>query len=306
MSRRSPRPLSNVRTGNFDFQVGSSSSSSSPSNASYENLPETLSRLQALRTAMRQQREQDQARRDAEAAERRRAEQRRTRRRLTAGSQLRRAPRGDVVGRLPTPPTAPRRSGPPGDRFHSLRRRRQYPEYRSSFTRSPGPISHGALDEHDDPWNTSGPEVAAFLDPGVLQDTPPLTPSGDTDVPPSERRRKRRKLSHDTESTHFRGFKYGHCGQVVPGRLKMEISSCDGGELEDTKNHVHRMENVLRNDTSVYCTKNSQCNILLRHQGETTFCLEKLVIKRPESGFSAPYVYPNAIILSHSWHFIPY
>jgi len=51
---------------------------------------------------------------------------------------------------------------------------------------------------------------------------------------------------------------------------------------------LYRPENILKNDQSVYCTKSANCNILLRHRGDTTFSLERLVIKAPERGFTAP------------------
>ena len=110
----------------------------------------------------------------------------------------------------------------------------------------------------------------------------------------NRRRAKRRKLDADPCSEVFNGFSYGYHGQVVPGALKMEIVSCDGGHFTDHTGHVRHYwpENVLRNDKSVYCTENDKCNIILRHQGETPFCLKKLVVKAPERGFTAPYVFP--------------
>ena len=120
------------------------------------------------------------------------------------------------------------------------------------------------------------------------------------------RRPKRRKLDGDSYLTDFKAFSYGHRGQVVPGALKMEIVSCDGGlHAESRHGRQYWPENVLRNDKSVYCTDSSNCNIIMRHQGETTFCLKKLVIKAPERGFTAPYDLmliqfkdPNALIFS--------
>lgn len=111
--------------------------------------------------------------------------------------------------------------------------------------------------------------------------------SGEADV--NRRGTKRRKL--DPLSTgHLRGFSYGYRGQVVPGPLKMEIVFCDGGLHTEAARHGREywLENVLRNDKSVYCTDNNKCNLLLRHLGETAFCLKKLVIKAPERGFTAP------------------
>ena len=104
-------------------------------------------------------------------------------------------------------------------------------------------------------------------------------------------RRKRRKINDDRSSEGLRGFQYGWKGQVVPGQLKMEIMACDGGlhsEAAAQDRHQYRQENLLRNDRSVYCTDKSRCNIILRHMGETVFDLKKLVIKAPESGFTAP------------------
>lgn len=111
--------------------------------------------------------------------------------------------------------------------------------------------------------------------------------SGEAEV---NRRGKRRKL--DTEPTYagLAGFSYGHHGQVVPGRLRMEIVSCDGGLHEPSarESREYPPENVLRNDKSVYCTQSNKCNLILRHMGETPFELKKLVIKAPERGFTAP------------------
>lgn len=102
-------------------------------------------------------------------------------------------------------------------------------------------------------------------------------------------RLKRRKLESDDNREGLRGFNYGHSGQVVPGVLKMEIASCDGGTF-DPDGESSFPANVLRNDQSVYCTKSSRCNIVLQHRGEAPFCLKKIVIKAPRTGFDAPYV----------------
>lgn len=113
--------------------------------------------------------------------------------------------------------------------------------------------------------------------------------SGEAEV--NRRRAKRRKLDNDPLSVKYKGFfLYGYRGQVVPGRLRMEIVRCDGGPHSDAARYGREYcaENVLRDDKSVYCTPSSRCNIFLRHQGETSFCLSKLVIKAPERGFTAP------------------
>jgi hypothetical protein len=113
----------------------------------------------------------------------------------------------------------------------------------------------------------------------------------------SERRHKRRKLEHDTGAANeYMCFKYGHKGQVVRGRLRMEIVSCDGGEhRRDSPPGLYRVQNVLRNDKSVYCSESSQCNLLLKHIGEAPFALEKIVIRAPDRGFTAPYVSPSQL-----------
>ncbi len=132
----------------------------------------------------------------------------------------------------------------------------------------------------------------------LLEDPPRLTSpsitaqeySGEAEV--NRRRFKRRKLETDGLKPEYQAVSYGHFGQVVPGRLKMEIVSCDGGNYpkERPGDKDHPAENVLRNDKSVYCTKSNRCNLVLRHEGETAFCLKKLVIKAPQRGFTAPYV----------------
>ena len=106
-----------------------------------------------------------------------------------------------------------------------------------------------------------------------------------------DRRVKRRKLHSDSPGAGMEGFSYGYRGQVVAGPLRMEIFSCDGGYFGDSTGHGGRYywpDNLLRNDKSVYCTESNKCNIILRHLGEAPFSLKKLVIKAPETGFSAP------------------
>lgn len=103
------------------------------------------------------------------------------------------------------------------------------------------------------------------------------------------RRAKRRKLDTDKTDSEFKGFKYGRYGQVEPGKLKMEIVSCDGGMYDEhPSGNNYAAENVLRNDGTVYCTKSNRCNLVLRHQGATVFSLKELIIKAPHSGYTAP------------------
>jgi hypothetical protein len=133
--------------------------------------------------------------------------------------------------------------------------------------------------------------------PSVAGAAPRLpTPSGlggtprqpDPGSPGSRWRSKRRKLESDDNREGLTGFSYGHCGQVVPGLLKMEINSCDGENYYDEDNGESSWPgNVLLDDTSVYCTKKSHCNIVLNHRGETPFSLKKIVIRAPKKGFDA-------------------
>ncbi|KAI9700388.1 MAG: hypothetical protein M1836_002403 [Candelina mexicana] len=133
--------------------------------------------------------------------------------------------------------------------------------------------------------------LSALLEDAPRISSPSITAqeySGEAEV--NRRRFKRRKLENEGLKSEYQGFNYGHFGQVVPGRLKMEIVSCDGGNYpkERPGDKDHPAENVLNNDKSVYCTKSNRCNLVLRHQGETTFCLKKLVVKAPQRGFTAP------------------
>ncbi|KAL2814641.1 hypothetical protein BJX63DRAFT_420746 [Aspergillus granulosus] len=98
---------------------------------------------------------------------------------------------------------------------------------------------------------------------------------------------KRRKLDSDDNREGLQSLRYGQYGQVVPGTLKMELAGCDGGTYEP-EGDSSWPENILRNDSSVYCTKSDRCNLILKHRGETPFCLKKLVIKAPKSGYDAP------------------
>ncbi|KAK4175023.1 hypothetical protein QBC36DRAFT_332332 [Triangularia setosa] len=121
---------------------------------------------------------------------------------------------------------------------------------------------------------------------------PPLAPTGMTppshsqDTAEDNRRIKRRKLDSDKIGPRFKGFHYGHYGQLEPGRLTMEIVSCDGGLYQESLQYPP--ENILKNDDSVYCTKGNRCNIILRHTGATVFSLTELVIKAPGSSYSCP------------------
>ncbi|KAF7596288.1 hypothetical protein BBP40_002432 [Aspergillus hancockii] len=98
---------------------------------------------------------------------------------------------------------------------------------------------------------------------------------------------KRRKLDSDDNREGLQSFRYGQYGQVVSGALMMELASCDGGTYEP-QGESSWPDNILRNDSSVYCTKSDRCNLVLKHRGETPFCLKKIVIKAPKSDYDTP------------------
>ncbi|KAG9247048.1 hypothetical protein BJ878DRAFT_494475 [Calycina marina] len=145
-------------------------------------------------------------------------------------------------------------------------------------------------------------EEASSISRALLDDPAPTTPSParlDVIVPSSShqareysseadhnRSAKRRKLNTEKLDTGFTGFSYGKYGQVEPGPLKMEIVSCDGGIYQEHGDYS--AANVLKSDSTVYCTKSNRCNLVLRHQGSTVFNLKELVIKAPHSGYTAP------------------
>ncbi|KAI9924405.1 hypothetical protein AWENTII_003851 [Aspergillus wentii] len=136
---------------------------------------------------------------------------------------------------------------------------------------------------------TREPALNSLLDEPVprLEMSSAMSPELGDDHRANRWRTKRRKLETDDNREGLRGLGYGQYGQVVPGTLKMEIASCDGGTYEP-EGDSSWPDNVLRNDSSVYCTKSDRCNLILKHRGETPFCLKKLVIKAPKSGYDAP------------------
>lgn len=149
----------------------------------------------------------------------------------------------------------------------------------------------GTIQQAVESLNRASPGISSLAQEQILLLNTPYpaasrTPSGEEG---GRRRTKRRKLDEDYP-LEFKAINYGYRGQVVSGALKMEIVSCDGGLHADSRQgREYWPENVLRNDKSVYCTDSSKCNIIMRHQGGTTFCLRKLVIKAPDRGFTAPY-----------------
>ncbi len=105
----------------------------------------------------------------------------------------------------------------------------------------------------------------------------------------SRYRAKRRKLDDGTYEDESKAITYGWKGQVVPGQLKLEIITCDGGEFSDPHVPLNSFpQNVLQDDAAVYCTKSNKCNMLLKHASGMPFSLTKMVFKAPRSGYDAP------------------
>lgn len=170
----------------------------------------------------------------------------------------------------------------PSGRYHQFHRRRQQPE---------NSLSGGlqGLEEAGVRLAQISSNIEEILDrqiPPNLSSSLPRSLSPETEN--HQHRTKRRKLD-SSKGSEFTNHKYGWFGQVEPALLKMEIASCDGGYYGDgSDGNQHRPENVLRKDKSVYCTKRSKCDMVLRHQGETPFSVEKIHIESPNRGFTAP------------------
>ncbi|KAJ5722826.1 hypothetical protein N7488_000861 [Penicillium malachiteum] len=164
--------------------------------------------------------------------------------------------------------------------------RSSVPTFQQFFQRFPSTANPATLDPRP-PTNRTLRRRAFRSDLRDSLPTPSPMPQQLQSGRDRERRLKRRKLDADDHREGSRGFNYGHQGQVVPGPLKMEIASCDGGNY-DPDGECLLPDSILRNDNDVYSTKADRCNIVLRHKNEAPFCLKKLVIKAPRSGFDAP------------------
>ena len=172
----------------------------------------------------------------------------------------------------------------PGGGVLQRHRSRQYPEG-ETFSNSDSTVQ-----ETVDRLTQASSNLSSLLDepiPRLSSDVDDRSYSRDTEA--YRRHSKRRKLDSDNLGGIFKS--YGYWGQVVSGPLKMDIVKCDGGRYPDSHHSravSYCSENILSNDKSVYCTESSKCNIILGHQGNTAFCLKKLVIKAPATGFTAP------------------
>ncbi|PYI10036.1 hypothetical protein BO78DRAFT_12753 [Aspergillus sclerotiicarbonarius CBS 121057] len=190
------------------------------------------------------------------------------------------------------PSSAPMRPGAP--RLQPLNVAMVNPEESTSDpsrsgSRTPRPQSGRGSDRSSRVRRSRDSNLTSLLDTPVPRlDSPTVPPQQFEEEHPMDRARtKRRKLESDDNREGLQGFRYGQYGQVVPGALRMELASCDGGTYEPN-GESSWPENILRNDTSVYCTKSDRCNLVLKHHGESPFCLKKIVIKAPKIGYNAP------------------
>ncbi|KAF9957685.1 hypothetical protein BGZ72_001542 [Mortierella alpina] len=100
----------------------------------------------------------------------------------------------------------------------------------------------------------------------------------------------------------------GGCGDTLPTSgvtemigdiwpLKFDMYYADGGEF----NAAHAVENVLKNDSSVYCSRRpSNINICLKlAEPHQTFVLTRFSAKAPTNGFTAP-CKEGLIFVSHN------
>ncbi|RMZ83589.1 hypothetical protein DV738_g945, partial [Chaetothyriales sp. CBS 135597] len=120
----------------------------------------------------------------------------------------------------------------------------------------------------------------------------PRSDSAQRDYPDSSHdrdtraRAKRRKLDDGSYDDQPKALTYGHKGQVVPGQLRLEIVSCDGGEY--ARMPVNSWpQTVLEDNSSVYCPNSNRCTMLFKHSSGMPFALTKIVIKAPRSGHDA-------------------
>ncbi|KAK3375100.1 hypothetical protein B0H63DRAFT_267180 [Podospora didyma] len=151
---------------------------------------------------------------------------------------------------------------------------------------------HPTFEEMNRDLDSTNARLRALLDASDTSRMPPRAPPQASpplhtyDQAEDSRRIKRRKVDSNKPPAGFKGFEYGQKGQVEPGQLVMEIASCDGGLFSDEPTYA--VENILKDDKKVYCTKGNRCNIVLQHQGATVFSLKELVIKAPSDGYSSP------------------
>lgn len=155
--------------------------------------------------------------------------------------------------------------------------------------RPPPEASPENLAELDRSLDETNAHIRLLLEMTNTSPIPPIiTPSTSSfssqrthDHTDDHRRNKRRRLDSERRIANHKPLRYGNYGQVLPGRLQMEIITCDGGMFSNESSYA--AENILKDDSSVYCTKGNRCNIVLGHWGDTPFTLGELIIQGPTS-----------------------
>jgi hypothetical protein len=135
-------------------------------------------------------------------------------------------------------------------------------------------------------WSSGMTDV--ITDPAGIRRS--LRPSSSLATSSETPEAKRRRLTSAAQAPSYRT--YGYYGQVEPGKLELEIEYCDGGIYAEegpvAASSRWAASNVLKDDSSVYCTKGNRCNLILKHQGGTPFDLTELTIKGPRENFTDP------------------
>ncbi|KAI5790172.1 hypothetical protein EDC01DRAFT_657865 [Geopyxis carbonaria] len=127
---------------------------------------------------------------------------------------------------------------------------------------------------HSPPNRSSGARIrqlANFMRSGYQGQFSPSPPA--PNVEPANKRRRMERT-----------------GQVEMEQLPMELRYCDGGRYDDGRFYSTQFspECALRDDSTVYCTGNPRCNMILRHVDGQCFSLQKLVIRAPPAGYTSP------------------
>lgn len=76
-----------------------------------------------------------------------------------------------------------------------------------------------------------------------------------------------------------------HQAQIEMAQLELELAFCDGGKHKATNT---RPESVLYENSDVYCTSGSHCNMIFQHVGAKCFTLKKMVIQGPSINYTSP------------------
>lgn len=81
---------------------------------------------------------------------------------------------------------------------------------------------------------------------------------------------------------------FDHLG-ITAAPVRVEICACDGGSLDFDDSGRYNCENMLYDNSAVYCTaKLENVNILLKSAGSRAFTLTRMVIKAPQRSFTSP------------------